>query len=245
MVRRAALGAVALAIAAALLASPSGALDRHGRRALAPACRETLPLGMATTDGASQLVTVVARTPASTVAVLTAWQRRGRCWSDALGPWFGRVGVSGVRRHKHEGDGATPIGIFGFYSTIYGNAPNPGVHLRYRRLRCGDWWDEDVASPGYNSFQQVPCDETPPFANGASEPLWESPRAYASFAVIGYNTARLPGAGSGIFLHVSLGMPTQGCVAIAHPLLDRVLDWLDPHDHPHVAIATTATIRTL
>ena len=58
---------------------------------------------------------------------------------------------------------------------MYGNEPNPGVRFRYRRLRCGDWWDEDPSSPTYNSFQHVACGTTPPFAGG-SEGMWEQPR---------------------------------------------------------------------
>jgi L,D-peptidoglycan transpeptidase YkuD (ErfK/YbiS/YcfS/YnhG family) len=200
---------------------------------------------MASTDGAVQLVTVVAPSGSATVASVTAWRRAGRCWHAVLGPWIGRVGVSGIHAHKREGDGATPLGIFDFYSTIYGNAPNPGVHLHFRRLRCGDWWDEDADSPVYNTFEQVHCDVTPPFADGASEPLWVSPTSYAAFAVIGYNATRVPGRGSAIFLHVSVGEPTAGCVALARPLLDRLLDWLRLGLHPRIAIATRSTIRSL
>jgi L,D-peptidoglycan transpeptidase YkuD (ErfK/YbiS/YcfS/YnhG family) len=209
-------------------------------------CPPSLPSQMAASDDAGQLVTVVAATGASTTAVITAWERSGTCWTAALGPWIGRVGAHGMRLAKREGDGATPIGLFAVYSTIYGTGPNPGVHGAYRRLRCGDWWDEDVASPAYNSFQQVPCRDTdPPFANGASEPLWLSPAAYAALAVIGYNTARVAGRGSGIFLHVSLGRATTGCVALARPLLDRLLVWLRMVPLPRIGIATRATIATL
>ena len=59
---------------------------------------------------------------------------------------------------------------------MYGNAPNPRVRFHYRRLRCGDWWDEDPCSPTYNSFQHVACGRTPPFAGGTPG-MWEQPRA--------------------------------------------------------------------
>jgi L,D-peptidoglycan transpeptidase YkuD (ErfK/YbiS/YcfS/YnhG family) len=238
-----------MALAAATVAVATLQLPASASRPLATsraaACGSSLPTELATVDGARQLVTVVAPTGSATVAVLTGWQRDGACWRIALGPWIGRVGVHGVRLHKREGDGATPLGIFELYSTVYGTAPNPGVHLRYRRLRCGDWWDEDVSSPAYNSFQQVGCGVTPPFANGVSEPLWLSPTAYASFAVIGYNTGRVPGLGSAIFLHASVGLATTGCVVLRRDLLDRVLDWLEPALRPHVAIGTRATIGSL
>jgi L,D-peptidoglycan transpeptidase YkuD (ErfK/YbiS/YcfS/YnhG family) len=63
--------------------------------------------------------------------------------------------------------------------------------------------------------------------------------------VIGYNTARVPGRGSGIFLHASFGRATTGCVALARPLLDRLLVWIRMRPVPRVAIATTATIASL
>ena len=95
---------------------------------------------------------------------------------------------------------------------MYGNEANPGVRFRYRRLRCGDWWDEDPSSPTYNSFQHVACGTTPPFGGG-SEGMWQQPRPYPFLAVIEYNMRPVvPGPGSGIFLHAQTGGPTIGCV---------------------------------
>jgi L,D-peptidoglycan transpeptidase YkuD (ErfK/YbiS/YcfS/YnhG family) len=38
--------------------------------------------------------------------------------------------------------------------------------------------------------------------------------AYDYGAVIAYNTARTPGRGSAIFLHINIGTPTAGCVTL-------------------------------
>ena len=70
---------------------------------------------------------------------------------------------------------------------MYGNEANPGVRFQYRRLRCGDWWDEDPSSPTYNTFQHVRCGTKPPFGGG-SEGMWQQPRPYPFLAVIEYNT---------------------------------------------------------
>jgi L,D-peptidoglycan transpeptidase YkuD (ErfK/YbiS/YcfS/YnhG family) len=239
---------VAILVSALVVPSlPAGAIgSSHEPLRASASCATTLPSQMHTLDGATQLITVSAPTRAASVAVVTSWQQVNACWVQVLGPWIGRIGVNGMRVRKHEGDGTTPIGLFGFYSTIYGNAEQPVVHYAYRELRCGDWWDEDVRSPTYNAFREVPCsDADPPFANGASEPLWLSPLAYSSFAVIGYNTSRTPGRGSAIFLHASLGRATTGCVALARPLLVSILAWLRPWDSPRVAIAPSATVATL
>ena len=55
-------------------------------------------------------------------------------------------------------------------------------------------------------------------------------------AVIAYNTARTPGLGSAIFLHVGTGGPTAGCVSLPVAELLKVLRWLNPKDHPTIAI---------
>jgi L,D-peptidoglycan transpeptidase YkuD (ErfK/YbiS/YcfS/YnhG family) len=164
---------------------------------------------------------------------------------SVLGPFEARLGYSGITTDKHEGDGATPAGIYDFETTMYGNAPNPGVHFGYWQLSCGDWWDEDSASPEYNRFVVVPCSEShPPFDNGASEALWTETTAYPSFAVINYNAGDIPGAGSAIFLHADIGGPTAGCVSLPLGALDEVLDWMLPGDGPSIAIGTTATITS-
>jgi L,D-peptidoglycan transpeptidase YkuD (ErfK/YbiS/YcfS/YnhG family) len=211
----------------------------------APGCGGSLPAEMASRNGARQLITVVASGYGTTYATLTAWQRSGGCWVSVFGPFQARLGYSGITTDKHEGDGATPAGIYDFEPTMYGNASNPGAHFRYWNLSCGDWWDEDSASPQYNRFVVVPCSETdPPFNNGASEALWTETVAYPSFAVINYNPDDVPGAGSAIFLHADIGGPTAGCVSLPLGDLDEVLDWMLPGDDPSIAIGTTATIRS-
>jgi L,D-peptidoglycan transpeptidase YkuD (ErfK/YbiS/YcfS/YnhG family) len=72
----------------------------------------------------------------------------------------------------------------------------------------------------------------------------KSPTAYRHLAVIDYNTHPIvPGRGSGIFLHVSRGNPTLGCVSVALPQLLTLLRWFDPAEQPLIVIGTRATIR--
>jgi L,D-peptidoglycan transpeptidase YkuD (ErfK/YbiS/YcfS/YnhG family) len=61
--------------------------------------------------------------------------------------------------------------------------------------------------------------------------------AYDFAAVIAYNTARIPGRGSAIFLHVGTGGATAGCVSLPVKQLLRVLRWLRPADRPVITIA--------
>jgi L,D-peptidoglycan transpeptidase YkuD (ErfK/YbiS/YcfS/YnhG family) len=186
----------------------------------------------------AQLLTVEAATAKTTYATLRAWRRAGKCWAPAGGPYSARVGWNGLRRNRHEGDGTTPIGTFPLGPTMYGNAPDPGVRFRYRRLRCGDWWVEDPASPAYNTFRHVACGRRPPFRTPTPD-MSRSPRAYRHLAIIEFNMHPVvPGRGSGIFLHATTGRPTNGCVSLRIADLVRVLRWLDPDAKPHIAIGT-------
>jgi L,D-peptidoglycan transpeptidase YkuD (ErfK/YbiS/YcfS/YnhG family) len=171
----------------------------------------------------AQVVHVRAASTTTTYAVVTLTS----CGKRVAGPWRARVGVHGLSSHHREGDGTTPVGTFAIGPVVYGLDPDPGVKLRYHRLTCGDWWDEDPGSPSYNEFRHVTCGTTPRFGGG-SEALWRATIAYRLLAVIAYNAARTPGRGSGIFLHVDTGRATNGCVSLPQGALVRVLRWLRP-----------------
>ncbi len=207
------------------------------------ACPENLANGLETPATARQLLTVEAKVARTTYATLSTWRRAGTCWVAAAGPYTARLGRNGLSSNRREGDGTTPTGTYRIGSTMYGNEANPGVRFRYRRLRCGDWWDEDPSSPTYNSFQHVRCGTKPPFG-GASEGMWQQPRPYPFLAVIEFNTSpAVPGRGSGIFLHAQTGGPTIGCISLRKSELRAVLRWLRPADAPVIAIGTRAQLR--
>jgi L,D-peptidoglycan transpeptidase YkuD (ErfK/YbiS/YcfS/YnhG family) len=58
--------------------------------------------------------------------------------------------------------------------------------------------------------------------------------AYADGMVIGYNTARTPGLGSAIFLHLNIGIATAGCVTLPPAELLPLLRWLSPARSPRI-----------
>jgi L,D-peptidoglycan transpeptidase YkuD (ErfK/YbiS/YcfS/YnhG family) len=243
-------------VAAALLLPGQAALGRVARasRAVAAAalnarashrptaCADNLAQRLRTTEGAGQLITVEADNFQTSVAGVSLWQRDGPCWELAGGPWAGLVGQNGFSNHHHEGDGTTPTGIYRVGPVVYGNAPNPGFRGLYHRLACGDWWDEDPTSPAYNTFQHVPCGQSPPFG-GNSEPLWTETNYYPSFAVVEYNTDPVvPYAGSAIFVHADTGTPTTGCVSIPLADLNVFLRWLDLARLPTIAMAPASEL---
>jgi L,D-peptidoglycan transpeptidase YkuD (ErfK/YbiS/YcfS/YnhG family) len=181
---------------------------------------------------AAQAVVVNAPRYGSTTATLTAYQREAGSWRTAFGPWPANVGTRGVAppEEKREGDGRTPSGVYGF-DFFFGVAADPGVQFPFRRVSRSIVWDDDPASPRYNTW----VDLAQQSAGNEPEPMYVTP-AYDYGAVIAYNTARTPGLGSAIFLHVSNGGPTAGCVSLPADRLVQVLRWLDPAQNPRIVI---------
>ena len=219
--------------------------------AAAPAAGQAA--GLTIPARADQLIVVSSPTanPAHYLATLEVYARAdaGSPWRPVFGPWPAETGYGHLRRHRHEGDGSTTIGVFGIASTMYGNDARPaGLRYGYHRLVCGDWWDEDPFSPGYNRFVHAACGTTPGFASW-SERLWTETTAYPYFAVLTFNTApivRGPRApGSGIFLHSWVDGPTGGCVALPQAQMLRVLRWLRPAKRPAVEIGPQAELAPI
>ena len=174
----------------------------------------------------------------ATTATLTGWSRVNGTWRRTWGPWTAWVGRHGVAPPgaKREGDGRTPSGTYGF-SFFFGVHSDPGVRYEYRHITSHSIvWDDDPASPRYNEWSDTRHD-----AAGANpEPMYNTP-SYDYGAVIAYNSARTPGLGSAIFLHVSHSSPTAGCVAVPTSELLDLLRWLDPRFAPMITIGVGAT----
>ena len=189
--------------------------------------------GLTGTRAVRQLITVTAASHSATFAVLRAYRVSGGKRTLVLGPWTARVGYNGVAKpgRKREGDGRTPSGTYGI-SFFFGVQPDRGFAFSFRHAHTYDYWDDDPASPRYNEW--VNARKHDPGAR--PEPLHQVP-AYDYAAVIAYNTARVSGLGSAIFLHVGTGNATAGCVSLPRARLIKILRWLRPRDHPRIAIS--------
>lgn len=199
-----------------------------------------LPLGYPT-GSARQVITVVAGAEYDTQGVVQAWRRVPDGWQrvgPAVPAW---LGSDGMTPHPNESLSAVPMGSFTL-THAFGHDPNPGTRLPYRETTPSDWW---ISEPGryYNTEQH--CEGSCPFTQGdPNEHLYYEMPYYTYAAVIDYNTRNAPGgvhqgAGSAFFLHVAVGSPTQGCVAIDIGQLVRILRWLRPADHPRIVIGTS------
>jgi L,D-peptidoglycan transpeptidase YkuD (ErfK/YbiS/YcfS/YnhG family) len=211
----------ALAVLAGLLASQPARAASAGRAA------------PAAVPDVRQKITVTAASHSTTYATLRAYRVSGGRRVLVFGPWRARVGYNGVARpgRKREGDGQTPSGTYGF-SFFFGVQHYPGFHFAFRHAYGYDVWDDDPSSSRYNEW--VNDHHRDPGAD--PEPMHQVP-AYDYAAVIAYNTARVPGRGSAIFLHVGTGSATAGCVSLPRNELIRVLHWLRTRDRPRITIS--------
>ena len=169
----------------------------------------------------------------ATTATFTAYKRGADGWQVAFGPWTAHLGYNGLAPpgEKTEGDGRTPSGVYGL-DFFFGVQPDPGVRFVYRQVTSPSIvWDDDPGSPLYNQW----VDSAEQDAGARPEAMYQ-PGAYDYGAVIAYNTARTPGLGSAIFLHVSTGGATAGCVSLPTDELLDVLRWLDPAEAPRIVL---------
>ena len=192
------------------------------------------PAGAAPSSGPAvrQLITVTAASYTTTYATLRVYQVSGAKRVQVFGPWKARVGYNGVASpgRKREADGKTPSGTYGL-SFFFGVDPNPGFSFPFRHAYTYDYWDDDPSSPRYNEW----VDKRKVNPGARPEPMHQVP-AYDYSAVIAYNTARVPGRGSAIFLHVGTGGATAGCVSLPRAELVRLLRWLKPAAQPMISI---------
>ncbi len=183
----------------------------------------------ATAAQPSQWVVVGVPAADSTTGTLTAFQRIGQEWKVVLGPTKAKVGELGIGEPA-DGVYRTPEGTFGF-DQAFGRQPNPGTKMPYFQATDTDWWDEDASSPTYNTH--VRSAQSP---SNITENLYDSGPVYDYAVNMTVNPRRIPGKVSGIFLHVTDGNPTWGCVAIGREEMKSVLTWLDPAANPRITV---------
>jgi L,D-peptidoglycan transpeptidase YkuD (ErfK/YbiS/YcfS/YnhG family) len=181
-----------------------------------PLCPSVPAVGSAT-----QVVLV---TSSGSSARVRACRKEGGRWVSVLGTMSGHVGVHGVAPAgaKREGDGRTPSGTYSL-GRGFGVQADPGVAFRWTRVDSRHVWVDDPGSSLYNTWQRTPADGR----WDSAESLYQ-PGAYGYAQVIDYNTARVPGRGSAIFLHVDHGSGTAGCVSVPRAQLLALLRWERP-----------------
>lgn len=232
--------AVAIATAAAFALSPSPATAVSGtptRTLAAEGSSETtpLPLLMADTKGARQLVIATAPRLGDTTGTLQVFGIVDGAWVETITvpARFGRRGLMDGTKRK-AGNQTTPTGIWNIPNWTFGTHLHKpaGSKMGYRRLTSRSWWSSRRGGT-YNRWVEA--------RHWTGEHIGASPTAYEYALSTGYNARPNPcvfGRGSGIFLHVRGPGLTAGCVAVSRTNMIRVCKVLDPAKNPYFAIGT-------
>lgn len=196
---------------------------------------DPLPLSYST-GSAQQVITVVAPAESDTQGTVQAWRKVDGRWRRVGASVPAWLGTEGMTTHPSEQRSATPMGSYRL-TQAFGHDSNPGTALPYVHTDPADWW---ISQPGplYNTMQH--CAAKCAFLQGdPNEHLYDETPFYNYAVVIDYNRSPVrPGAGSAIFLHVTVGAPTAGCVSIEQSQLVRIMRWLQPSRHPRILIGT-------
>jgi L,D-peptidoglycan transpeptidase YkuD (ErfK/YbiS/YcfS/YnhG family) len=192
---------------------------------------------LADVGNARQVVIVTSSSWTTDVATLQTFEKDTAGWHAVFPAMPAHIGRAGFSADKHEGDLKTPAGRYGF-GTMFGQRANPGVKFPYRQADSQSVWVDDVNSPYYNTWQENAALSGEHLASSGYS------TAYAYAAAIAYNVNPIvKGKGSAIFLHVSTGGGTAGCVSVAQSSLLQVLRWLDPAKAPVIVMGPTSVIR--
>lgn len=188
---------------------------------------------------ATQIITVKS---SGDTATLTAWSKASDGWHAVLSTASARIGTNGIANGntRKQNTNTTPSGTYPV-TQAFGILANPGTALPYHVVTKDDWWVEDNNSPYYNTMRsasQGGFDTTAPESSvNGSEHLITHVGLYNYAIVVNYNmNPSVPYRGAGIFIHVSNGHPTAGCIAVPATTIVALLRWLKPSAHPRIAI---------
>lgn len=177
----------------------------------------------------SQVVVVTTSRMYTRSADTSIYERNGSKWNKIMSGIDTVIGENGLMYadKRRQFTNTTPAGLFNLLFA-FGNQPNPGTKMQYRKISDNSYWDENSGSPTYNRW----VDKDP---GGENESLIAEP-LYKYSVVIDYNWNQMPNKGAGIFLHVKPPFYTEGCVGIDEDSLVKIIRWLDPSKNPKILI---------
>jgi len=221
------------------------------------------PSNLAHVGTAGQVIVVTADSWTTTQATVRAYERDGSGgWAEVVAATPARIGWSGLTpaAKRRQGTGKTPAGTFAIVDS-FGRSPDPGTRMPYRRVDRDDAWTYNPERPAtYNMLQTAPV-EWDGYGRYV-EKLWSYGTQYNYVTVLDYNLPPGPittgadgirraartantKAGGGIFLHVTNGKSTAGCVAIPQDTMRQVMQWLDPGRKPVIVIGPASVITSM
>ncbi|MFO0994302.1 MAG: L,D-transpeptidase family protein [Hyphomicrobiales bacterium] len=132
-----------------------------------------------------------------------------------------RLGRSGIKSLKREGDGATPAGRWMLRRVLFrpDRIARPQTRLPVAAIALLDGWCDAPSDRNYNRPVRLPYP-------ASHESLWRDDRLYDVVVVLSHNERpRRRYHGSAVFLHMAdpTGRPTAGCVAVRPRDMGRLL----------------------
>jgi len=216
----------------------------------------SIPKSVTDIQGSDQVVLVQAPNWKSTSGTLRAFEKRGTTWVEVVPAVTAILGSGGLVRgnERIQGTGKTPTGTYAIVSA-FGTKRNPGSKLPYKKVKEHDAWTYNPKVPStYNIFQ-------------TTKKSWKSygrfverlnyygvqynyslvldfnlPQGKITTGVDGIRRTSEPAntqRGGGIFLHVTNGKKTAGCIAVKQSVMKDLLQWLEPSRDPVIHIEVT------
>jgi L,D-peptidoglycan transpeptidase YkuD (ErfK/YbiS/YcfS/YnhG family) len=203
-----------------------------------------------------QVVLVTARSWDSTMGTVQVFEKKNKTWSATQGSAPANLGYGGLvpGDKRKQGTGTTPTGTYAI-TWAFGIKSDPGTKLKYTKVDNNDAWTYNPRVPStYNIFQTA--NKNWSRYGDYVEILSTYRKQYNYVAVLDFNLPRGKisqgasgikrsdqtdrnvkiGQGGGIFLHVSNGTKTAGCISIPESYMKEILNWLDPKKNPVIVI---------
>ena len=220
---------------------------------IAPTSAHAAPVLLGGITDSKQVVLVTAKSWNATTGTVRTFEKRNKTWAETHSSTKANLGYGGLvsGNKRKQGTGKTPTGTYAI-KWAFGIKPDPGVSIKYTKVGDDDAWTYNPRVPStYNVFQTT-NKKWLSYGNYV-ERLTTYGKQYNYVAVLDFNlpkgkitqgsnginrtdqsanTAR----GGGIFLHVSNGKNTAGCIAIPQKYMKNLLRWLDPKKNPVIVI---------
>jgi L,D-peptidoglycan transpeptidase YkuD (ErfK/YbiS/YcfS/YnhG family) len=220
---------------------------------VSPVSSQATPALLNTITDSEQVVLVTADSWRATVGRLQVFEKKKDSWLATQKSVKALLGYGGLiaGNNRKQGTGTTPTGTYAFTSA-FGIKSDPGTRLDYTKVDKNDAWTYNPRVPStYNIFQTASRNWSR-YGNYV-EILSTYRKQYNYVAVLDFNLPAgkiTQGAnginrtdqsantsrGGGIFLHVSNGTKTAGCIAIPETAMKAILEWLDPKKNPVIVI---------
>jgi L,D-peptidoglycan transpeptidase YkuD (ErfK/YbiS/YcfS/YnhG family) len=221
-----------------------------------PANIQAAPALLGEITDSRQVVLVTAKSWDSTTGTVHVFEKKKKIWTATQNPVNANLGYGGLvpGSKRKQGTGTTPTGTYAI-TWAFGIKSDPGTKMTYTKVDNNDAWTYNPRVPStYNVFQTA----NKTWANYGDyvERLSTYRKQYNYVAVLDFNlpagkiTTGSDGInrtdqsadtsrGGGIFLHVSNGTKTAGCIAIPQKTMRAILEWLDPKKNPVIVIQVT------